>query len=143
MDTNAELAVLKAQMATLMGAMQGEGMIEVKSVWAIHQPSKQSTWCSKSDCPKLGRETTYDVVKKDADLEDIIKQGVSEEESAGSDVERRVKRVGSPTVKLHDLGIIATFTSKVKALSFMSEYFKGNQDAGVDPLQMTEIKIIA
>jgi hypothetical protein len=143
MDTKAELAALKAQMGTLMKAMQGEGMIEVKSVWAIHQPSRQATWCSKSDCPKLGRKTTYDVVTKDDDLNDVITQGVSVEDSNAKEVERKVKRVGSPTVKLHNLGILATFTTKIKAMAFMTEYFESNQDSDVDPLQMTEIKIIA
>jgi hypothetical protein len=118
-------------------------MIEVKSVWTIHQPSRQATWCSKSDCPKLGRKTTYDVVTKDDDLNDVITQGVSVEDSNAKEVERKVKRVGSPTVKLHNLGILATFTTKIKAMAFMTEYFESNQDSDVDPLQMTEIKIIA
>jgi hypothetical protein len=143
MDTAAEVAALKAQMATLMGAMQGEGVLEIKSIWAIHQPAKRATWCSKSDCPKLGRKTTYDVVKKDENLEDIIMQGVSEEDSNAEDVEKKVKRVGSPTVKLHDLGIMAAFTSKSKAQSFMQEYFEANQNQNPDDLLMTEIKVIA
>ena len=143
MDTVAELAMLKAQMATLMGAMEGEAILDIKSIWAVHSPSKQSTWCSKSDCPKLGRKTTYDIVTKDKDLEEVITQGVSEEASNTEDVIKKVKRVGSPTVKLHDLGILAAFTSKIKAQSFITEYFEANQDSNVAPLQMTEIKVIA
>lgn len=149
MDTAAELAMLKAQMTSLMGAMQGEGTLDIKSVWAIHAPSKQAAWCSKSDCPKLGRKTTYDVVLKekeeteDGELANIIKQGVPSEDFSDEDIERKVKRVGSPTVKLHDLGIIAAFTTKSKAQKFMKEYFESNQDQSPEPLLMTEIKIVA
>ena len=36
-----------------------------KSVWVVHNPQRRATWCSKSDCPKLGRKKTYDMVLSD------------------------------------------------------------------------------
>ena len=95
----------------------------------------------------MGRKTTYDVVKenKDPEAEDIIMTGVSKEVSEEEDVKRKVKRVGAPTVKLDDLGVLAAFTSKKKALDFMDNYFKLNQNTitgeGDQELQMTEIRI--
>jgi hypothetical protein len=103
----------------------------VSSIWVVYDASKISVWCSKSDCPLLGREVTYDVVKEqesdDGELESIIKTGISEEESAGGDYDARVKRLSSPKIKHHDLGVIASFTSKKKATSFIEDYFRMNR----------------
>jgi len=149
MDVQAELATLRAQMHSLMGAMQGEEIIQVKSIWAVHQPSRRAVWCSKSDCPKLGRKATYDVVLKeqeeneDGKLESIIKTGLAPEDVHDADIERKVKRVGSPTVKLHDLGVVAAFSTKSKALTFIKEYFEANQDKSPDELLLSEVKVTA
>tara|TARA_B100000035_G_C20601492_1_gene379901 strand:- start:215 stop:508 length:294 start_codon:yes stop_codon:yes gene_type:complete len=95
----------------------------------------------------MGRKTTYDVVKEnpDPEAEDIIMTGVSKEASEEEDVKRKVKRVGTPTVSLDNLGVIAAFTTKKKALDFMDNYFKLNQRSisGEDDneLQMTEIVV--
>jgi hypothetical protein len=127
-----ELAALKAQMAMLMGS-NTELSQTISSIWVVYDPSKISVWCSKSDCPLLGREVTYDVVKEeeteDGELEAIIKTGVSEEESNSGEYDARVKRVGSPKIKHHDLGVIASFTSKKKATSFIEDYFRLNRKA--------------
>ena len=149
MDVPAELAALKAQMAAMMGAMQNEEKISVSSIWVVHQPNRMATWCSKSDCPKLGRKTTYDVILKetqeneDGELEHLIKEGVAPEDIDENEVETKIARVGGPTVKLHDLGVVAAFTTKVKALGFMDEYFKANQDQNPGELMMTEVKVTA
>ena len=103
----------------------------VSSIWVVYDASKISVWCSKSDCPLLGREVTYDVVKEqesdDGELESIIKTGLSEEESAAGDYDARVKRLSSPKIKHHDLGVIASFTSKKKATTFIEDYFRMNR----------------
>jgi hypothetical protein len=103
----------------------------VSSIWVVYDASKISVWCSKSDCPLLGREVTYDVVKEqeadDGELESIIKTGLSEEESAAGDYDARVKRLSSPKIKHHDLGVIASFTSKKKATNFIEDYFRMNR----------------
>ena len=103
----------------------------VSSIWVVYDASKISVWCSKSDCPLLGREVTYDVVKgqeaDDGELESIIKTGLSEEESAAGDYDSRVKRLSSPKIKHHDLGVIASFTSKKKATNFIEDYFRMNR----------------
>ena len=103
----------------------------VSSIWVVYDASKISVWCSKSDCPLLGREVTYDVVKEqeadDGELESIIKTGLSEEESAAGDYDSRVKRLSSPKIKHHDLGVIASFTSKKKATNFIEDYFRMNR----------------
>ena len=149
MDVAAELAALKAQMATMMGAMQSEEKIAVSSIWVVHQPDRMATWCSKSDCPKLGRKTTYDVILKETqenekgELEHLIKEGVAPEDIDEEKVETKIARVGGPTVKLHDLGVVAAFTTKMKALAFIDEYFKANQDQSPGELMMTEVKVTA
>lgn len=142
-----EVAELKAQMQLLLSS--GESPVEVKSIWVVHNPNKRAVWCHKTDCGLLGRKVTYDVVKEgteeneDGDLEDVIMQGVSEEESNAEDVKQKVKRVGPPTVKHDPLGVVSAFTSKKKALDFMEEYFRLNQDNDPDELQLTEIKVVS
>ena len=147
-NINAEVAALKAQLAAVMTAVEGKGIdISMPSVWVVHNPHKRSVWCSKSDCAMLGRKSTYDVVKEsiDPEAEDLIMTGVSQEASEESDVKRKVKRVGAPTIKLDDLGVIAAFSSKTKAVDFMDNYFKLNQNSivgnGDQELQMTEVKV--
>ena len=119
-----------------------------KSVWVVHNPQRRATWCSKSDCPKLGRKEVYDVVlnekqkNTDGELENIILLGVTEEaEIDESKVEQRVKRVGEPTVKLHSLGAVASFTSKKKALAFMESFFREHQDQSPESLELSEIEL--
>jgi hypothetical protein len=119
-----------------------------KSVWVVHNPQRRATWCSKSDCPKLGRKKTYDVVlsdqeeNTDGELENIILLGVTDEaEIDESKVEKKVRRIGEPTVKLHSLGAVATFVSKKKAMLFMDDFFRENQDKSPDSLELSEVKI--
>ena len=147
-DTSAEIAALKAQLAAVMTAIEGKGVeLSQPSVWVVHNPNKRAGWCSKTDCQMLGRKTTYDVVKvnTDPEAEDIIMTGVSKEASEDEGVKRKVKRVGAPTVKLDNLGVVAAFTSKKKAVDFMNNYFRLNQKSitGEEDyeLQMTEVKV--
>jgi len=104
-------------------------------------------WCHRSDCPNLERKISYDVLEetgetnKDGDLEYLIRTGVSEEEVKKEDIKDSIKRVGSPTKKHHDLGVLASFSSKAKAISFMESYFKLNQNSEPEDLQITEIAI--
>jgi hypothetical protein len=80
----------------------------------------------------------------DGELENIILLGVTDEaEIDESKVEKKVRRVGEPTVKLHSLGAVASFTSKKKALQFMEDFFRENQDKSPDSLELSEIKITA
>ncbi len=129
-DVLSEVAALKAQMAAMM-ASNTELSQEVSSIWVVYDPSKISVWCQKTDCPLLGREVTYDVMKEeekeDGELEAIITTGVSEEESESGDYDARIKRVSSPKIKHHDLGVIASFTSKKKATDYIEEYFRLNR----------------
>ena len=129
-DVLSEVAALKAQMAAMM-ASNTELAQEVTSIWVVYDPSKISVWCQKTDCPLLGREVTYDVMKEeekeDGELEAIITTGVSEEESESGDYDARIKRVSSPKIKHHDLGVIASFTSKKKATDYIEEYFRLNR----------------
>ena len=145
-DLASEIAALKAQLATITSG--SEVSASVSSVWVVYDPSKISVWCSKADCPLLEREITYDVVEeqedKDGELEAIIKHGLSEEEA--SDYDSRVMRISSPRVKHHDLGVLASFTSKKKATDFIEEYFRLNRETlsgkgGVE-LGLSEIKIL-
>jgi len=123
------------------------GLFKPKSIWVVHQPSRRATWCSKSDCPKLGRKTTYDVVLReqqenaDGELENIIQLGIQADYVDDTKIEKKVRRVGEPTVKLHALGVIAAFTSEKKALNYLDEYFREHQDKSPDDLSITEIKM--
>lgn len=125
------MAALKAQIATIMSSDK-ELSDGVSSIWVVYDPSKISVWCSKTDCPLLGREVTYDVVKEeeqeDGESEAVIKTGVSEEESESGKYDARVKRVSSPKIKHHDLGVIAAFSSKKKATDYIEEYFRLNRE---------------
>ena len=121
-----------------------------KSVWVVHNPQRRATWCSKSDCPKLGRKKTYDVVlsdqetNTDGELENIILLGVTDEaEIDESKIQKKVRRVGEPTVKLHSLGAVASFTSKKKALQFMEDFFREHQGSSPDSLEFSEVEITA
>lgn len=149
MDVAAELAALKAQMASMMGALQSDEKIVVSSVWVVHQPNRTATWCSKSDCPKLGRSKSYDLILKETkensegELEHLIREGVPEGDVNDDEVETKIPRIGGPTIKLHSLGVVAAFTTKMKALAFIEEYFKANQDQDPGELLMTEVKVTA
>ena len=147
-DIGAEVAALKAQLAALTTAAESAGVkLEAKTIYVVHNPNERAIWCPNIDCSSMGRKTTYDVVKQnpDPEAEDIIMTGVSKEASEEEDVKRKVKRVGTPTVSLDNLGVIAAFTTKKKALDFMDNYFKLNQRSisGEDDneLQMTEIVV--
>ena len=80
-DISAEVAALKAQLAALTTAAQSAGVkLEAKSIFVVYNPRKQARWCSKIDCPALGRKTSYDVVREvDEEAEALIQTGVSEE----------------------------------------------------------------
>jgi hypothetical protein len=128
-DVISEVAALKAQVAAIM--TNSEFTQDVSSIWVVYDPSKISVWCEKTDCPLLGREVTYDVLKEeeqeDGELGSIVTTGVSEEESESGDYDARIKRVSSPKIKHHDLGVIASFTSKKKATDYIEEYFRLNR----------------
>jgi|APSaa5957512535_1039671.scaffolds.fasta_scaffold00230_20 hypothetical protein len=129
-DIVSEVAALKAQIALLMNSDK-ELSQNVASIWVVYDPSKISVWCSKTDCPLLGREVSYDVMKEeeaeDGELEAIVKHGISEEDSKSGEYDARIKRVSSPRIKHHDLGVIASFTSKKKATDYIEEYFRLNR----------------
>lgn len=80
----------------------------------------------------------------DGELEQIIKLGVTAEADIDeSKIERKVRRIGEPTVKHHALGVVAAFHSKKKALKFLDDYFKSNQDQSPDNLELTKISLTA
>jgi len=150
MDVSSEIAAIKTQIAMLSsGSMTLPA--NFKSIWVVYDASKISVWCSKSDCPKLNRKVTYDVVKEekteDGELKEIITQGISEEMVKSGDYDRSVKRVGEPTTRHHDLGVLASFTSKRKATDYIQEYFKLNRDNfdtnALPDICLTEIDIMA
>jgi hypothetical protein len=94
---------------------------------------------------------TYDVVKEeedeDGELQEIITQGVSEEMVKSGDYDRSVKRIGEPTIRNHDLGVLAAFTSRKKATDYIEEYFRLNRDSfdkeSLPDICLTEISIIS
>jgi len=145
-----EIASLKAQMSMLSSGSTSLPT-DFKSIWVVYDATKTSVWCSKSDCPKLNRKVTYDVIKEeegdDGELQEIITQGVSEEMVKSGDYDRSVKRVGEPTIKNHDLGVMAAFTSKKKATDYIEEYFRLNRNnfdkENLPDVCLTEISILS
>tara|TARA_Y100000004_G_C8949414_1_gene427749 strand:- start:2188 stop:2655 length:468 start_codon:yes stop_codon:yes gene_type:complete len=126
-DLAAEVSDLKKTLATLM-ASKSETELTTTSVWVVFDATRTGVWCSKTDCPKLARDISFDVaeeVQTDDGLEAVIKTGLSEEEAES--YENRKKRIGSPTIKHHDLGVIASFSTEKKATKFIKHYFKVNQ----------------
>lgn len=150
MDIAEEIAALKAQLS-MLSSEKASLPVEFKSIWIVYDASKISVWCSKSDCPKLNRKVTYDVVKEeeseDGELEEIITQGVTEEMVKSGDYDRSVKRVGEPTTRHHDLGVLASFTSKRKATDYIEEYFRLNRGTfdknALPDICLSEVSIIA
>lgn len=146
-DIASEIAALKAQLSALTSS-DGKLAQSTSSIWVVYDPSKISVWCSKTDCPLLERDITYDVIKEekgeDGELESIIKHGVSEKES--EEYDGRIKRISSPRVKHHDLGVLASFTSKKKATDYIEEYFRMNRETlsgkGGAELGLSEIKVL-
>ena len=98
-----------------------------KKVWAVYNPTKRAVWCSKVDCPNLNRKITYDITKDD-DLEEIVMTGVSQDMADEEGVIRKTKRVSTPTIKHHDLGVIAAFPTEKEAVDFIKGHFKSNQN---------------
>ena len=81
---------------------------------------------------------------KDGELENIILLGVTDEaEIDETKIEKKVRRVGEPTIKLHSLGAVASFTSEKKALQFMEDFFREHQDKSPDSLELSEVKVMA
>ena len=97
------------------------------TLWAVYNPTKRAVWCSKVDCPNLNRKITYDITK-DEGLEEIVMTGVSEEVASGEDVVRKTKRVSTPTIKYHDLGVIAAFPTEKQAVEFIKNHFETHQN---------------
>ena len=149
-DLAEEIASLKAQVSMLSSGSPSLPT-DFNSIWVVYDATKTSVWCAKSDCPKLNRKVTYDVVKEeedeDGELQEIITQGVSEEMVKSGDYDRSVKRVGEPTIRNHDLGVMAAFTSRKKATDYIEEYFRLNRNnfdkENLPDICLTEISIMS
>ena len=63
-DIVSEIAALKAQLAALTSSDEKLSQ-KVSSIWVVYDPSKISVWCSKTDCPLLERDITYDVIREE------------------------------------------------------------------------------
>ena len=146
-DLVSEIAAMKAQLAALTSSDEKLSQ-SVSSIWVVYDPSKISVWCSKTDCPLLERDITYDVIKEeegeDGELESIIKHGVSEEDS--EEYDGRIKRVEFAASKTPRPRRIASFTSKKKATDYIEEYFRMNRETlsgkGGAELGLSEIKVL-
>ena len=99
MDAEAQLANMREQMALMIGKQLADEELSLKSVWAVHSPTKQATWCPSPDCPTLGRKSTYDIILNDAkenddgELEHLIMEGVDKNtlDELGDKVETSIR----------------------------------------------------
>ena len=119
-----EVAQMKAQLAQIMNKEELE--LEVKTIWAVYDPMKTSVWCSKIDCPLLGRETTYDTVKQieneEGELESVIETGLSEEETKSGEYESQSFQQALKAGEVYE------FKSKRRAEKFAAGSWKKGKD---------------
>jgi hypothetical protein len=103
---------------------------KTKSFWIVHDPAFIKVWCPKSSCPNLGRKLEVETLKiKASDAQGLTESGEVEDlKSSDEIIETKIIIDKGPDKAHHPLGVIGSFTTEVKAISFMSNYYKVNQD---------------
>ena len=113
-----QLAAMQQQMANL--AKPSTRLPIEDELFLVYNPYKMRVWCSKSDCPHLGRESRIEMVQ----------QPLPEEVDSESDSERvevPVVRLSEPKNGAHELGIMAVFGTEREAVKFVETYYKRNK----------------
>ena len=102
----AQLAAMQQQMANMVKA---NNRLPIEDeIYLVYNPHNIRVWCSKTDCPHLGRESRIDMVKQPVD-EGCKAMGIETE-----DIEVPVVPVSEPKNGAHPLGIIAAFGTERK-----------------------------
>ena len=100
----AQLAAMQQQMANL--AKPADRLPIQDEIFLVFNPHNIRVWCSKSDCPHLGRESRIEMIQQP------LPEGV-DPESDSEKVEVPVVRLSEPK-KGRELGIIAVFGTGAK-----------------------------
>ena len=130
----AQLAEMQQQMANMMKS--GNRLPIEDEIYLVYNPHNIRVWCSKTDCPHLGRESRIDMVKQPVDSEAAAAMGIEEEE-----VEVPVVRVSEPKNGAHSLGIIAAFGTEIEATKFIQKYYRRNKDLLDEGFQLCISKV--
>ena len=130
----AQLAEMQQHMANMMKS--GNRLPIEDEIYLVYNPHNIRVWCSKTDCPHLGRESRIDMVKQPVDSEAAAAMGIEEEE-----VEVPVVRVSEPKNGAHSLGILAVFGTELEATKFVQKYYRHNKGMLEDGFQLCISKV--
>lgn len=132
MPTNEELAQQLLEMqATLAKLSKPKLKLPIEDeLYIVYNPHNVQVWCSKVDCPHLGRETRVDMVEHPVD-EELAKAMAEEGEEVPDKVEVPVLRVSEPRKNAHALGIMAVFGNQLEATQYIEKFYKRHRYDGV------------
>jgi hypothetical protein len=133
MPTNEELAEQLLQMqATLAKMSQPSSKLPIKDeLYIVYNPHNVQVWCSKVDCPHLGRETKVDVIKQPIEPDLAKAMAAVGDEDIPETVEVPVLRVSEPRKNAHALGIMAVFGSELEATQYITKFYKRHRYDGL------------
>ena len=133
MPTNEELAEQLTQMqATIAKLSQPASKLPIKDeLYIVYNPHNVQVWCSKVDCPHLGRESKVDVIKQPVDPEIAKAMADAGSESIPKTVDVPVLRVSEPRKNTHALGIMAVFGNEMEATQYITKYYKRHRYDGL------------
>jgi len=130
-----QLAAMQQQMANLI---KSDDRLPIKDeLFLVFNPYNIRLWCSKTDCPHLGRESRIDMVKQPVD-EDLADAMQAEE------IEVPVVRVSEPRNGAHPLGILAVFGTEREAIKFVEQYYRRHREQVASPgfeLQISRVDV--
>jgi len=130
-----QLQLMQQQMAS---ALKPKDNLPIKDeLFLVYNPHNVRVWCSKLDCPHLGRESRIDMVKQPIDKEAAEAMGIEEDE-----VEVPVVRVSEPKNGAHPLGIIAAFGTEREATIFVEKYYRRNNGLLEESFQLCVSKLL-
>ena len=130
----AQLAQMQQQMANMVKS--GNRLPIEDEIYLVYNPHNIRVWCSKTDCPHLGRESRIDMVKQPIDSEAAAAMGIEEAE-----VEVPVVRVSEPRNGAHSLGILAVFGTELEATKFVQKYYRHNKSMLDEGFQLCISKV--
>jgi len=109
------------------------------SVWLVYNPNDIRVWCSKVDCPHLGREAKVETVTQPLTEED--KETIDEELLAeigdSNEISLPVLRVSEPKRAKHPLGILRAFGTEREATIYIKRYYRKIQnDDTIDRIEL-------
>lgn len=99
-------------------------------LYIVYNPHNVQVWCSKVDCPHLGRETKVDMVEHPVD-EELAEAMAAEGEEVPEQVEVPILRISEPRKNAHALGIMAVFGTQLEATQYIETFYKRHRYDGL------------